>query len=219
MLAEVVHVVSDKSKPAGTVYLKEKSYYFRVSPKVVPKIKVDHFGFSREGIRLYIKQLITDRSLKEEEKYTGEIVRISSQQPIFLDKCPKRPSDRYKSTVFKGIIVVLKEKKFKKTKQLLKFQLNKKECKRIKISDIVPLVLTDSQGEKRKTFVLVTEIWEDVPKKKRPSASKRKAVDYFYQKREKGYKKVPYVLKDPAKPKPTEEKVPPKQAWVMRKRD
>lgn len=185
----------------------QKEYVFLIPKDLETKIKVGMLAFGDNNQPLYVKKIIVDD--ENEKKYTGEIKRCFYRRFTFLSeeenqnrlkmkeereqleqqkRNEKSEIQRALYSVFKGHILRLEGKKFKKTKQFLSVRTNLKTYELVKIGDIIYVKVKQKGQESIKQYVLVEDITDQV--KNRPKARDRKIVDHIYKKTSRGYKRV-----------------------------
>jgi len=137
---EAVYVQLAHGRINDSVYLKNKTFTFRVAKKLEEKIQKGMLMYSKDGQLVYVKNIITGRS-EEENKYTAIISKIFNENPGVL---PVRKGEKLskirlinKKAIFKGLFLELKDKTLHKTKQKVYFKAPPTVYKKIGIVDIV----------------------------------------------------------------------------------
>ncbi|EOS7810573.1 hypothetical protein E4K16_RS14320, partial [Enterococcus hirae] len=114
MLVEAVHVQPAHGRINDSVYLKNKIFTFRVAKKLEKKIQKGMLVYSKDGQLVYVKDIISGKSEKEENEYTAIISKIFNEKPGVLPIREEKgiPKIRFinKKTIFEGLFLELKDK-------------------------------------------------------------------------------------------------------------
>ena len=79
LLVEAVHVQPAHGRINDSVYLKNKKFTFRVAEKLEKKLQKGMLVYSKDGQLVYVKNIISGRSEKEENEYTAIISKIFNE--------------------------------------------------------------------------------------------------------------------------------------------
>ncbi|EOH67151.1 hypothetical protein I584_02696 [Enterococcus hirae ATCC 9790] len=79
MLVEAVHVQPAHGRINDSVYLKNKIFTFRVAEKLEKKLQKGMLVYSKDGQLVYVKNIISGRSEKEENEYIAIISKIFNE--------------------------------------------------------------------------------------------------------------------------------------------
>lgn len=192
LLVEAVHVQPAHGRINDSVYLKNKIFTFRVAKKLEKKIQKGMLVYSKDGQLVYVKNIISGRSEKEENEYTAIISKVFNEKPGVL---PMRegeevPKIRFikKNTIFKGLFLELKDKTLHKTKQKVYFKAPPTVYKKIGIGDIV---IFSVKG--KKYHVLIIQVYKPTELNKEVTFTQPKFKPFFLKKVAKGFKKTDYI--------------------------
>lgn len=205
MIAITVHVNKVKGKKVYEVFPNRKEYAFIVPEKLEKKIKPGMIAGGPDKQILYIKKLVpgTDGGATKQLKYCKrEEVFFPSEEELQVRKKlaqekplkEKNEQEEQKTkemlaaqSIFKGHILILEDKKFRKTPETLKVRTNEKTYDLVKVGDIIN-VLVNKPGKQENQYILVEEISDKI--KNKPKRKSRTVYDHFYKKTDKGYRKI-----------------------------
>ncbi|EGP4808440.1 hypothetical protein FP329_002247 [Enterococcus faecium] len=192
MLVEAVHVQLAHGRINDSVYLKNKIFTFRVAKKLEEKIQKGMLVYSKDGQLVYVKNIISGRSEKEENEYTAIISKVFNEKPGVLPmrKGEEVPKIRFikKNTIFEGLFLELKDKTLHKTKQKVYFKAPPTVYKKIGIGDIA---IFSVKG--KKYHVLIIQFYKPTEFDKKVSIFEPKFKPFFLKKVAKGFKKTDYI--------------------------
>ncbi|EMF0152781.1 hypothetical protein HWD74_13375 [Enterococcus hirae] len=192
MLVEAVHVQPAHGRINDSVYLKNKIFTFRVAKKLEKKIQKGMLVYSKDGQLVYVKDIISGKSEKEENEYTAIISKIFNEKPGVLPIREEKgiPKIRFinKKTIFEGLFLELKDKTLYKTKKKVYFKAPPTVYKKIGIGDIV---IFSIKG--KKYHVLIIQVYKPTELNKEVTLIKPKFKSFFLKKAAKGFQKTQYV--------------------------
>ncbi|EOW1949797.1 hypothetical protein ACNZ63_002608 [Enterococcus hirae] len=178
MLVEAVHVQLAHGRINDSVYLKNKIFTFRVAKKLEEKIQKGMLVYSKDGQLVYVKNIISGRSEKEENEYTAIISKVFNEKPGVLPmrKGEEVPKIRFinKKTIFEGLFLELKDKTLHKTKQKVYFKAPPTVYKKIGIGDIA---IFSVKG--KKYHVLIIQVYKPTEFDKKVSIFEPKFKPFF----------------------------------------
>lgn len=120
LLAKTIHVRRPKKAKKVTVYLKNKTYYFKVPKELEARIGEKMLVVGDRGQELYVKKLLS--STKEEENaYTGELVQLVPHITFIEEKkkksLKKKPTQIFDKAVYKGVVLKCTNKNLRKQRR------------------------------------------------------------------------------------------------------
>ncbi|ELA93956.1 hypothetical protein [Enterococcus faecium] len=195
MLVEAAHVQLTHGRINDSVYIKNKVLTFYVAnyvaKKLEKKIQKGMLVYSKDGQLVYVKNIISGRSKKEENEYAAIISKIFKEKSSILPvrKGEGVPKIRFinKKTIFEGLFLELKDKTLHKTKQKVYFKAPQTVYKKIGIGDIVLF-----SGKGRNHHVLIIQVYKPTELHKEVSLIKPKFKSFFLKKLRKVFKRQTY---------------------------
>lgn len=189
---EAVHVQPAHGRINDSVYLKNKIFTFRVAEKLEKKVQKGMLVYSKDGQLVYVKNIIGDKSEKEENEYTAIISKVFNEKPGVLPmrKGEEVPKIRFikKNTIFEGLFLELKDKTLHKTKQKVYFKAPPTVYKKIGIGDIA---IFSVKG--KKYHVLIIKVYKPTELNKEVTFTQPKFKPFFLKKVAKGFEKTDYI--------------------------